>query len=235
MDKQAMKELVCKRIDEHAEKIIKVVQAVEHAPELGYKETKTAAAVTEFLTELGYDCRTGLAITGVKTALKKKAEGLNVAILGELDAVICHDSPTADPVTGAAHSCGHHIQLGVMLGTALGLKLAGIDDELAGNVTFMAVPAEEYVELEYRQKLCADGKITYIGGKQELVKLGEFDDVDMAMMIHCDANNAEAAVALPISSNGFVGMTVQYVGKEAHAAAAPDKGINALNAAMNSG
>jgi len=34
------------------------------------------------------------------------------------------------------------------------------------------------------------------------------------------------------SSNSFIGKTIQYIGKEAHAAEAPDEGINALNAAM---
>lgn len=232
MDVQAMKQLVCQRIDEHAEQIISIVRQIESQPELGYKEVKTAAAVTEFLTSLGYDCREGLALTGVKTALRSAADGPNVAIMGELDAVVCPDSQTADPLTGAAHACGHNLQLGALLGSALGLKLAGIADELGGNVTFMAVPAEEYVEIAFRQQLREQGKIRYLGGKQELVFRGEFDDIDIAMMIHADKEAPEASVCLSQSSNGFIGMTVKYTGKEAHAAGAPDQGVNALNAAM---
>jgi metal-dependent amidase/aminoacylase/carboxypeptidase family protein len=53
-----------------------------------------------------------------------------------------------------------------------------------------------------------------------LVYQGEFDDVDIAMMIHADKNSPAPLVNLPDSSNGFVGMTIQYVGKEAHAAGA---------------
>lgn len=232
MDIAEIKSKVCRSIDEHAEKIIEFTKKVEMQPELGYKETKTAAAVAAFLADLGYSCREGLAVTGVKASLKPDGKGPNVAIIGELDAVVCPDSPTADPVSGAAHACGHNLQLGAMLGAALGLKISGVSAELGGNVSFMAVPAEEYVEIAFRQQLREQGKIRYLGGKQELVYRGEFDDVDIAMMIHADKDSPGPSVNLSESSNGFVGMTIQYVGKEAHAAGAPDQGINALNAAM---
>ena len=232
LDVQEIKNRVCQSIDEHSAQIVDFVREAEKNPELGYKEFKTAAAVAKFLSDLGYSCREGLAVTGIKTSLKPDAVGPNVAILGELDAVTCPDSPNADPQTGAAHACGHNLQIGAMLGAALGLKLAGVADELGGNVTFMAVPAEEYVEIAFRQQLRDQGKIRYLGGKQELVYRGEFDDVDIAMMVHADKESPEPSVNLSESSNGFVGMTIQYVGKEAHAAGAPDQGINALNAAM---
>lgn len=232
MNVAELKQAVETAIDAHASQIVNFVEEAEKHPELGYKEVKTAAAVTRFLSGFGYSCREGLAITGVKTSLKPGASGPNVAILGELDAVVCPDSPLADPQTGAAHACGHHLQLGALVGAAVGLKAAGIADALGGNVTFMAVPAEEYVEIAFRQQLREQGKIRYLGGKQELIYRGEFDDVDLALMVHSEKNSPEAMVALGESSNGFIGMTIQYVGKEAHAAGAPDQGINALNAAM---
>jgi metal-dependent amidase/aminoacylase/carboxypeptidase family protein len=163
---QEIKKRVCQTIDAHSEQIVNFVREAEKNPELGYKETKTAAAVAKFLSDLGYSCREGLAVTGIKTALKPGADGPNVAIIGELDAVVCHDSPIADPQTGAAHACGHNLQLGAMIGAALGLKLSDIADELGGNVSFMAVPAEEYVEIACRQQLREQGKIRYLGGKQ---------------------------------------------------------------------
>lgn len=227
-----LKNLVCQVIDKHADKIIAYAQQVEAHPELGFKETKTARLTADFLADLGYSCQEGLALTGIKAKLKPDTGGPNIAILGELDAVICPDSAKADPHTGAAHTCGHHVQLGVLVGTALGLKLAGITDDLYGNVTFMAVPAEEYIEIAYRQKLRDEGKIHFLGGKQELIYRGEFDDIDMAMMVHSAKNAPEASISIGQSSNGFIGKTIQYIGKEAHAAEAPEQGINALNAAM---
>ena len=118
-----LKAAVCRAIDENAAQIIQTTQELEKTPELGYKETKTAAAVVKFLTGAGYTCREGLALTGIKTSLSPGAPGPNIAVIGELDAVVCPDSPAADPLTGAAHACGHNLQLGAMLGAALGLKL----------------------------------------------------------------------------------------------------------------
>ncbi len=74
---------------------------------------------------------------------------------------MCPDSNKADPQTGAAHACGHNLQLAAMVGTALGLKLANTAEYLDGNVTFMGVPAEEYVEIEYRSKLRKEGKFIF--------------------------------------------------------------------------
>lgn len=227
-----MKKKVCQAIDENANQIINYVQAVAKCPELGFKEKKTAALTADFFRHLNLSYRENLAVTGIKAKLKEKAAGPNVAILGELDAVICPDSPMADATTGAAHACGHNLQLGALVGAAVGLSLSGIADRLDGNVTFMAVPAEEYVEIAYRLQLREQGKIHFLGGKQELIYRGEFDDVDMSMMVHSSKNCPEAMVAIGESSNGFIGKTIQYIGREAHAAEAPDQGINALNAAM---
>ncbi|WP_371363571.1 N-acetylcysteine deacetylase [Sporomusa rhizae] len=227
-----LKRKVCQEIDKNSEKIIGLAKQVAQHPEMGYKEQKTSRAVKDFFKEIELKYQDNLAITGVKAKLKEASSGPNVAVLGELDAVLCPDSPFADPATGAAHACGHHLQLGAMLGAALGLKLSGIGDQLAGNVTFMAVPAEEYVEIAYRMKLREEGKIHYLGGKQELIYRGVFDDIDMAMMIHSQKESPEPAVIMGDSSNGFIGKTIQYLGKEAHAAEAPSEGINALNAAM---
>ena len=104
--------------------------------------------------------------------------------------------------------------------------------ELDGQVALMSVPAEEYVELSYRQELQKAGKIEFLGGKQEFVRLGAFDDVQIAFSSHqsCYPSGASASVGVP--SNGFVGKTVRFIGKAAHAAAAPSEGVNALRAAM---
>lgn len=151
--------------------------------------------------------------------------------MGELDSITCPEHPDADPETGAVHACGHNIQLSAMLGAAIGLVSSNVVNELEGNVEFIAVPAEEYVELEYRSKLLEEGKIKFFGGKQELIYQGELDNVDLAMMIHSlDLGDKKALIGG--SGNGFVGKKVQFVGKESHAGSAPEEGVNALNGAM---
>lgn len=227
-----LKQLVCKTIDDNSEKIINFSKSVEKEPELGFKEKKTSGKVKNIFDEIGLNYKDGLALTGVKAKLKDKYDGINVAVLGELDAVICRGNKNTDPETGAAHTCGHHLQLGALIGAAIGLKLSGVSGKLDGNVTFMAVPSEECIEFAYRQKLMQQGKIHFLGGKQELIYQGELDDVDIAMMMHSMKNCPNSAVVLGKSSNGFLAKTIQYIGKAAHAAEAPEQGVNALNAAM---
>ena len=227
-----MKKRICAAIDANESKIVAYAKDVAKEPELGFKETKTAVKIAAIFEELEIEYKSGLAITGLKGRLQGGKKGPTVAILGELDAIGCPDSSAADPLTGAAHACGHNLQTAAMLGAAYGLVQSGVMSELAGEVVFFGVPAEEYVELAYRKKLIEEGKLHFLHGKGELIYRGEFADIDMAMQIHADKNMPEATVSIGQSSNGFIGKTIQYVGKTAHAADAPDQGINALNAAM---
>ena len=226
-----MKQRVAAAIDEAASVLEEVARDIEREPELGFKEHKTAAKVERYLTALGLTPETGLALTGVKARAQGGRPGPTVAILSELDAVGTPDSPKADPLTGAAHTCGHFLQMTTMLAAATGLMEAGILPGLCGDVVFFAVPAEEYVEIEYRRRLLEEGKLHYLCGKDELIYEGHFDDIDMAMMMHSQGNMPQKAVAIGQSSNGFLVKLVRYVGKTAHAANAPHEGINALNAA----
>ena len=144
-----------------------------------------------------------------------------------LNAACLH--PCADPETGAAHACGHNSQIAAVLGAAMGL--APLKGLLGGDVTFAAVPAEEYVELEFRQSLQEKGEIEFMGGKQEFVRLGVLEDVDMGLMIHSHAGVTERRFLLDCFSSGFIGKVIRFMGKEAHAGSRPFDGINALNAA----
>ena len=223
-----MKAKVCAAIDAWAAKVEALAQDIEREPELGFKETKTAAKVTAFLQQLGLAPQTGLALTGVKARVESGRPGPTVAVLGELDAIGCPDSCKADPLTGAAHACGHNLQVATMAAVACGITQSGVLSELSGDAVFFGVPAEEYVELAYRNKLIKEGKLHFLTGKGQLIYEGAFDDIDMAMQMHADKNMPAATVSIGESSNGFIGKTIQYVGKTAHAADAPDQGINCL-------
>ena len=230
MDKESLKRAVCEEIDRCSDRIFEIADHILANPELGYKERATAEYVKEQLSALGISCRDGLALTGVKGRLKGAGSEANVCVIGELDAVLCNTHPTANKESGAAHACGHNAQLAAMLGVAMGLSKYA--SELDGDVTFFAVPAEEFVEIGYRDSLAKDGKIKYLGGKQELIRLGEFDDIDAAMMVHAQGNTPGNEVFVDGGSLGFVAKTVEFIGKAAHAGGAPHEGINALNAAM---
>lgn len=231
MNLNEAKALVIKAIDDNKEQILKAAQAMYENPEYGYKEFKGTEIVASYLkNDLGLEVQEGIAYTGCRANLKDVKQGPTVAVLGELDAISCADHKDANEL-GAVHACGHNIQIGGMLGVATGLVKSGVLDILGGNVNFIATPAEEFVELGYRTKLREEGKIKYFGGKQELIYNGSFDNVDMAVMFHAlDLGNKKVLTA-PLS-NGFVGKTVKFIGKESHAGSAPHNGVNALNAAM---
>ena len=232
MDRESLKEQVCAAIDRSRERIIGLGEVIMDDPELGFKEVRTAERVKGVFAELGLPFEDGLALTGVKAVLKGKGTRPTVALMGELDALVVPGHPRANPATGAAHACGHNAQIAGLLGAAMGLVEAGIGEHLAGDVVFFAVPAEEYVEIEYRLALIEQGKIGFPGGKAELVRLGQFDDVDMVMMIHSSSpDQAEGITGVAVSSNGFLAKSVRFVGKASHAGGAPEKGNNALYAA----
>lgn len=172
-----------------------------------------------------------MALTGVKGKLIGGGKGPTIAIIGELDAVLVPDHPDANPATGAVHACGHNCQIAAMLGAGIGLLNSGVMKELEGNVFLFAVPAEEYIELGFRMKLREEGKIEFLAGKQELIRLGYFDDIDMAMMVHALTDPGRAAIC-GITTEGVIGKTCRFIGKASHAGSAPHEGINALNAMM---
>lgn len=233
MAHEDLKSRVIAEIDAAAQHLIEVGEDIFHHPELGFKERRTASIVAREFSALGLGSDEGLAITGVRTKVQGGAgSGPTVAVIGELDSVLVVDHPHADPSTGAAHCCGHNAQITTMLGAATGLVRSGVLDELAGNVAFFAVPAEEYVELEERIARREAGELEFIGGKSELIRLGAFDDIDMTIMVHADASDDGRIVNHAPTSNGFVGKRARFIGKAAHAGGAPDRGINGLYAAQ---
>lgn len=227
------KNQVCAAIDAGRDAIVEIGEAIMDAPELGFKEYRSADRVKKFLSDVGLEYEDGLAVTGVKAVLRGGQPGPTVALMGELDALQVPDHPRADPETGAAHACGHNAQIAGMLGAAMGLVRSGVADRLAGNVVFLAVPAEEYVEIGYRLQLVKQGKTSFLTGKQELIQRGDFDDIDMAVMIHSTSPDvSDGSMGLAPSSNGFLAKNIRFIGKASHAGACPERGINALNAAQ---
>ena len=229
--KEDLKHRVFEEIDAHADEIINLSQTILNNPEPGFREVRTSQLVAGKFAELGIPLRAGLALTGVRAELVGGSAGPTMALLGELDSLIVNEHPFANPQTGAAHACGHHCQIGMMMGTAIGLMHPDVLSDLSGRIVLMAVPAEEYIEIEYRDGLRREGKIEFLGGKPELIKLGEFDDVDLAMMMHTTSNPEEGKLCLSGTNNGTVAKKIQFIGRGAHAGGAPHLGINALNAA----
>jgi amidohydrolase len=220
-------------IDRRAPEIIGLGEQIRQHPELGFKEVKTARLVEETFGRLGLSPKSGLALTGVRAdAAGRAGAGPTFALLGELDGLIVTGHPVADPQTGAAHACGHNAQVAGLLGAAMGLLDSAAFDHLAGRVVFFAVPAEEYGDIEWRVAQARAGRLEFLGGKPELLRLGHFADVDMAMMIHTTSRPEDGKTGVPVSNNGCIVKTVRYLGRASHAGGAPHMGINALYAAQ---
>ena len=229
--KEELKKKICQAVDRKRGDIISIGEDIMRNPELGFKEFRTAKLVSGTFDSLGIPHRDGLAITGVKGILEGKKPGPTVALIGELDSLIVPDHPISDKETGAAHACGHNAQIAGLMGAAMAMRDAKAADSLSGNVVFFAVPAEECVEVGYRASLIDEGKLAFLCGKPELVRLGEFDDIDMAMMIHTNSNPEDKFATVVDSFNGAIVKLVRFTGRAAHAGAAPHQGINALYAA----
>jgi len=229
--KETLKQLICAAIDRNSERIIALGERIRRQPELGFKEFKTARLVEETFSELGLKPRGGLALTGVRAEATGTKDGPTFALLGELDGLVVAGHPVADPETGAAHACGHNAQIAGLLGAAMGLLEARAFEHLAGRVVFFAVPAEEYGDVEWRVEQARAGRLEFLGGKPELLRLGHFDDVDLAMMIHTTSQPDMKRAGVAASNNGCIVKTVRYIGRASHAGGAPHLGINALYAA----
>mgnify|MGYP005840708779 CR=1 FL=1 len=194
-------------------------------PELGFREKRTAAVLADALREAGARVQTDIALTGIRAELGP-SDAPGIFLVADLDAIL-----TSGAQGGVAHSCGHHAQMAVMLAVFRALAEAGISDRERARFVFLGTPAEEYLEMEYRLGLRADGKVRFLSGKQEMIRLGALDDACVALKYHSMSDSPDRIATVNGTLNGFLAKRATFLGRSAHAGAWPEKGINALNAA----
>ena len=150
-----------------------------------------------------------------------------------MDAIGCKAHPMADAQNGTAHACGHHAQMAVLAGAAMAFADPEIRKQITGSLTFLAVPAEEYIDADKRTALRKQG-ICFGSGKSEMIRRGEFDNTDLVMTTHVHMVPVEEDLYLGNPScNGFSSELVIIRGKAAHAAISPWEGVNAVNIAAS--
>ncbi|MDE2787781.1 MAG: amidohydrolase [Chloroflexota bacterium] len=178
-------------------------------PELNYQEFYSSNALAGFLEKHSLQVERG--VGGVETAFRATipggaGEGPTIAVLAEYDAL---------PEIG--HGCGHNLIAMAAMGAALGLQANAAD--LPGRIEIIGTPAEE------------GG-----GGKIRLLEAGVFDGVDATLSSHPFSNRTVIPAAAPKGESwslAMVGYRYMFHGRAAHAAAAPEAGINALNAVIH--
>ena len=119
--KEDLKIAVQEEIDRRGQELIQIARTILANPEPGFRETKTSRLVGEKFREMGIPFQGDIALTGLQGMLEGGASGPTVAVMGELDSLKVLGHPHADPVTNAAHACGHHCQIAMMFGAAFGL------------------------------------------------------------------------------------------------------------------
>ncbi|UGT43539.1 M20 family metallopeptidase [Nocardia yamanashiensis] len=122
---------------------------------------------------------------------------------GDLHVAVCAEY---DALPGLGHACGHNLISAISVGAAL--ALAPVVDDLGLTVSVLGTPAEE------------GG-----GGKIELLERGGFDGLHAAAMVH--PGPVDVAVARPFAVSHS---HIEYRGRSAHAAAYPERGVNAADA-----
>ena len=225
-------------VDKHREEILAAEDYIWRHPETGFREWKTTAYMQDVFEKAGYTLVKAGDIPGFYTDIETGRPGPKLLIMAELDALSAPNHVQA--VDGCAHACGHHAQCAAMAGIALALKEPGALDGLSGSVRLMCVPAEELIELDFRDGLRRAGVIHYLGGKTEFMYRGLLDGVDMAMMVHGmtkgtgvnEDGDSDLDFHAQLGMNGCMAKNIRYKGKSAHAGGAPHMGVNAEYAAM---
>jgi amidohydrolase len=113
-----------------------------------------------------------------------------------------------DALPGIGHACGHNLIATAAVGAAL--ALASLGPRLPGRVRVLGTPAEEHG--------C---------GKELLARRGAFEGVDAALMVHPAGVNLVTMPCIAMAE-----LEVVFRGHSAHAAAMPERGVNALDAMM---
>ena len=209
------KQTAWEEIDKKSSEIFTASDEIWGCAETAFTEDKSMKILCDVLKAEGFTVETGLA--DVKTAFKGTfGSGKPViGILGEFDAlsgldqeagatekIVVHDG-------ASGHGCGHNLFGATSALAAAALK--SVIDEVGGEVRLYGTPGEEGGE---------NGS-----AKGSFVREGYFKDVDAALSAHPGVGHQLTSKTL-----GCVPIDIEFWGKASHAAAAPEQGINALDA-----
>jgi amidohydrolase len=196
------KRRIAAAVESASAEILELSHRIHANPEPAFEEVQAASWIADTLRLHGY-------------AVDHPAGSLATAIRATLTGGRANGSaPTPrigvlaeyDALPGLGHGCGHNTMAASGVGAAI--ALAAVADELPGEIVFLGTPAEERGS-----------------GKAIMIRDGLFDGLDAALLFHpCDRNHV-ASIALASED-----VEVVFHGLQAHAAADPWRGRNALDA-----
>jgi len=201
------------------QKVIAWRHDLHQNPELGNRETRTAALIAKHLQSLGIEVKTNVAKTGVVGILKGDKPGPVVALRADMDGLPVTEKtnlPFASKTkgmyngqeVGVMHACGHDAHVAILMGVAE--ILAGMKKELKGTVKFIFQPAEEGSQKGEE------------GGAELMVKEGVLENpkVDVIFGLHMNAHVEVGKITYRPGSTfaGVADMKITIKGKPAHGA-----------------
>lgn len=188
--------------------ILELSHAIHATPEPAFEERQAARWVADALARHGYavEIPVGSLETAVRATLHggvRTAQGGGAADGRPARIGILAEY---DALPGLGHGCGHNTMAASGVGAAI--ALAAVAPELDGEIVFLGTPAEERGS-----------------GKAIMIEEGIFEGIDAALLYHpCDRNHVACRT---LASED---VEIVFHGREAHAAADPWEGRNALDA-----
>ncbi|MEK3799082.1 M20 family metallopeptidase [Peribacillus sp. FSL H8-0477] len=199
-DTELLKASIISSIEKNKQTYLTTSHQIHERPEIGNQEFFASELLKSLLLLEGFTIESNVA--GHETAFiaRKKAAKLGGPVIGFL--------AEYDALPGLGHACGHNI-IGTT-STAAAIAFSKVIEETGGEAVVFGTPAEE-------------------GGpngsaKGSFVKHGLTDGIDAFMMIHPGNETRVTCETLAVDPLDF-----EFIGKSAHAAAAPEEGINALD------
>jgi amidohydrolase len=221
------KQMLTDSLEKQKQELKELGRTLFACPEVGFREEKTSAHLLSFFQNNGISCQGNQSLTGVRAEIgDRNGSGYHIGLVADMDAVYAGNGDKKQ----AIHSCGHSIQVADMAFSMKLIKESGLLDETGGSVTFIATPAEEFIDLEYREALVHAGKVRFFSGKQNLIADGFFDDLDCILSAHV---NSEEHTLFDIGSSltGFTKKRIIFTGQAAHSGALAHQGRNAMHGA----
>lgn len=195
-----LKGAIVRQIERRKAEYIKVSHDIHDRPETGNQEFYAASRLGALLKAEGFAVETGIAGHPTGFIARRDSKPGPGPAIGFL--------AEYDALPEIGHGCGHNI-IGAA-SAAAAIALAAVSDATGGRVVVFGSPAEEGG---------ANGS-----AKASYVKAGLFKDIDACLMIHPANEAVVAQISLALDPLDF-----EFHGKAAHAAAAPEYGLNALD------
>ena len=197
---EEIKQRILKDVESNSSKYISISHEIHDHPEIGNEEILASNLLTQLLISEGFYVEKNVAGHPTGFIAKKESSHLSGPTIGFL--------AEYDALPKLGHACGHNI-IGVS-SAAAAIALGKVLDETGGKVVVLGTPAEE-------------------GGnngsaKGSFVKHNLLKGIDACLMVHPGNKTYTTGKSLAVNPLDF-----EFIGKSAHASAAPEKGINALD------